>query len=139
LLAAIAAASLGACGGHAATSSLPVGGTSTLPPTAPPTTGIATSTAVTAPGTPQPSPAQAADTLLAAWRRGDRNAALQVASAVAVTELFGHAAAPPQSRGCQDAIASASDCAFGVNGSLLTLHTVEVPAGWVVEGVTYLS
>jgi len=108
----------------------------TAPATAAPTT-TTTSTTVTL--APQPSPDQAAQALLGAWRAGDRGVASRVASASAVAVLFGQ---PPQGtpdRGCQDPVGGSSNCAFGLaNGGLLTLHASMVPSGlWLIDGVQF--
>ncbi len=130
------------------------GGSATPPSTAalePSTTmapGTTTSTSSTtaAPATtttevltPQATPDAAAKTLLDAWRRGDRVAALHVATPAAVDALF---ATPPQTysdRGCQDPSSGNSACAFGVGNGLAQLQTASRAGGWIVQSVTVNS
>ena len=130
------------------------GGSAPQPSTAPPgrsttvaqvttTSTSSTSSTTAAPATtttealtPQATPDAAAKTLLDAWRRGDRVAALHVATPAAVDALF---ATPPQTysdRGCQDPSSGNSACAFGVGNGLAQLQTASRAGGWIVQSVT---
>ena len=127
------------------------GGSATPPSTAPPersttvapaattstsSTTAAPATTTTEALTPQATPDAAAKTLLDAWRRGDRVAALHVATPAAVDALF---ASPPQTysdRGCQDPSSGNSACAFGVGNGLAQLQTASLAGGWIVQSVT---
>ena len=130
------------------------GGSAPQPSTAPPgrsttvaqvttTSTSSTSSTTAAPATtttealtPQATPDAAAKTLLDAWRRGDRVAALHVATPAAVDALF---ATPPQTysdRGCQDPSSGNSACAFGIGNGLAQLQTSSLAGGWIVQSVT---
>ena len=93
-------------------------------------------TTTTEPLVPQKSPDIAAQSLFDAWRRGDRSAALHVATPAAVAVLFGQPVASYSDRGCQDPISDRALCAFGIGSSLAQIGTVSLAGGWVVETVT---
>lgn len=91
----LVAATVGACSSE--------GGDSSSATTAavPVTTAAPTTSTTAAPvQTPLPTGEEAVDALLAAWRNGDRPAALAVASITAVDALFAIAPETGQARGC---------------------------------------
>ena len=111
----------------------------TTPTTLSPTTlsPTAAPTATTEALAPQSSPDVAARALFGAWSKGDRSAALRVATPAAVTTLFARPVASYSDRGCQDPISARALCAFGIGDGLAQVGTVAVPAGgWVVDTVT---
>jgi hypothetical protein len=116
---------------------LPAPTSSTPPPTtatAPPTTAATTTTTVAL--IPQETPDLAATMLLQDWDNHDRHAAEQVAVPSAVATLFAEAPQPFSDRGCQNPIATMSNCAFGLGVSnLVQLQTVTLAGGWVVQTV----
>jgi hypothetical protein len=86
---------------------------------------------------PVASPDAAANALFAAWERGDRVAARQVAAADAVATLFFYPPRPVSDRGCQDPLSGRAACAFGVGSGLVQLQTVmALVGGWYVQSVT---
>ncbi len=138
---------LAACSGRSSRSApLPAPTTGAAPSVTTATTArvppTSTTTTVKKPAVdliPQETPDLAATALLAAWTRGDRHAALQVAAEAAVDVLF---ARPPQTssdRGCQQPLNGASSCAFGLAGDtgLVQIRTVTLAGGWVVSQVAF--
>ena len=104
----------------------------TVPPTIAATVAVTTTTVALI---PQTTPDVAANALFTAWRQGDRAAASRVATPAAITVLFSQPPASFSDRGCQDPLGGTSSCAFGVGTSLVTLHTVTLAGGWVVDAV----
>lgn len=110
--------------------------TITAPPTsaAPaPTTTIYSATA------PQASPDLAGSHLLAAWRTGDRAAALTAATPAAVDTVFAkpYPAGGVQPRSCAQAVAGPSACVYRVNSGLLSLDAVAAGGGWIIQAATF--
>lgn len=113
-----------------------------VPTTNPPTTAqLSPTTQPLVPTTeallPQTSPDVAARSLLDAWRRADRLAALHLATTTAVDTLFSRPAQSYEDRGCQDPIAGRASCSFGAGNTLLDLGTVSLAGGWVVDQVMF--
>jgi hypothetical protein len=106
----------------------------TTRPTTVTTTRPAPTTTVLA---PQPTPSQAANAFLNAWRTGDRVTAARVALPGAVAEVFVHPPADFSNRGCQDPVGGQASCAFGSGGGLIAVHTVMSGSGWLVDQVTF--
>jgi hypothetical protein len=102
---------------------------------APATTTVAPATTTEA-LVPQRTPDIAARSLFDAWSKGDRAAALHVATPAAVAALFARPVASYSDRGCQDPISDRALCAFGVGDGLAQVGTVSLAGGWVVETVT---
>lgn len=95
---------LAACGDGAGD---PVSTTTAAEPTT--TTGATTTTApasttttTAVPASPQPTPREAVEMLLAAWRAGSRELALAVAEVEAVDALFAAPAEDADDRGCNE-------------------------------------
>jgi len=101
------------------------------------TTTTATPTPTTEALIPQQSPDVAARALFDAWAKGDRVAALHVATPAAAEALFARPVASYSDRGCQDPISDRALCAFGVGDGLAQVGTVSLAGGWVVERVTF--
>jgi hypothetical protein len=137
-----AAAALGACQSSSATagrsttvvtaalSTTTTGATTTVPPTT-----------VFRPSAPQPSQDQAASRLVAAWKAGDRAAALTDATPTAVDAVFAQPfpAGGVQARGCSNAVAGPSSCIYRIlaTGALLDLSVTSGPGGWYVSGTRF--
>jgi hypothetical protein len=124
-----------AAGAGGATTSSSGGATTT---TAAPTT--ATTPAPTVPTTvaqvPQPSGPAAVDALLAAWRAGDRTAALTVADPAPVDTLFGIAPETGQARGCNSgAVNPTITCVFRLQAGELSVRATPRGGGFVVDFV----
>jgi hypothetical protein len=119
-------------------------GTAKAPSATPPTSvrGQVTTASPSSPTTADPlvpvgSPDAAASALFAAWARGDRAAARQVATGDAVATLFFYPPRPVSDRGCQDPLGGRSGCAFGVGSGLIQVETVmALVGGWYVDAVT---
>jgi hypothetical protein len=126
-------------------------GTATAPAAAPATGAAAPAAPITSPAAtattvrpttttealiPQESPDLAAQALFSAWGRGDRAAALHVATPAAVAALFDRPVAAFSDRGCQQPISERALCAFAVGSGLAQVGTVNLAGGWVVEAVT---
>jgi hypothetical protein len=111
--------------------------TSTPPSTAPPVPPtVAATTTTTVALIPQETPDLAATMLLQDWQNHDLHAAEQVAVPSAVATLFAQAPQAVSDRGCQNPIATQSNCAFGLGASsLIQLQTVGLAGGWVVQTV----
>jgi hypothetical protein len=110
--------------------------------TAPATTSSsAPTTTVYQPSAPQPSVDQAGGHLVAAWRAGDRAAALTDATPAAADVVFGQPfpAGGVQARGCANAVAGPSSCIYRIlaNGNLLDLSVVKVTGGWAVSNAVF--
>jgi hypothetical protein len=120
------------------TSGAPAATTPTaLSPTTVQAPTTAAPTATTEALVPQSSPDLAARALFAAWSKGDRAAALQVATPAAVAALFGQPVASYSDRGCQDPISARALCAFEIGDGLAQVGTVRLLAGgWAVDTVT---
>jgi hypothetical protein len=113
------------------TTSTPASTAAPVPPT------VAATTTTTVALIPQETPDLAATMLLQDWQNHDRHAALQVAVPSAVATLFAQAPQSISDRGCQNPIATQSNCAFGLGtSSLVQLQTVSLAGGWVVQTVT---
>ena len=107
-------------------------------------TAAATTTTTTAPTTtiyqptaPQPTQDAAGGHLIAAWKAGDRAAALADATPAAVNAVFAqpYPAGGLQARGCSNAVAGPSFCVYRVlaNGNLVSLSAVAVTGGWSIS------
>jgi hypothetical protein len=105
---------------------------------------VATTTASTAPTTTVYTPSAVQKTqdaaggyLVAAWKAGDRAAALADATPAAVDAVFAqpYPAGGVQARGCSSAVAGPSFCVYRIlaNGSLLSLSAMAVPGGWIIS------
>jgi hypothetical protein len=96
-----------------------------------------TTTAAWKPSAPQPTPSQAAWTLLDAWAANKRASALKDASPAAVVALFAHSYPAPgvEYRGCSSPPGNtASNCVFRDGNDLLSLTVSLFPGGWAVTG-----
>ncbi|HEX9530532.1 MAG TPA: hypothetical protein VF954_05300 [Acidimicrobiales bacterium] len=132
--AAAAVVGLVACGGGHSPSGVPATTrptTTTMATTAAPAPTTSSVAAVVAGGS---SPEDAAGHLLAAWKAGDRAAALTEADRTAVDSLFArpYPSAGFQARGC-DQNPNASNCFYRIGDNGLNLHTVHAPVGWRVD------
>jgi hypothetical protein len=145
VLAAITAACSAGSGaaGPAATTSAP--STSIAVTTTAPSAAPTTSTTLVPPA-PRPTPAQAADQLIASWATNDRAGASAVATPSAVDQLFaapypGAGLAVP--RGCSAAFPPIV-CTYGPPGgasptdSIYQLYVSSSPNGWYVISVSTL-
>jgi hypothetical protein len=147
-LAAVALSACGSSSGQATSTSVttataPASTTTptTVAPT--PTSTVASTTTVALPADLQPSDADAAAALIAAWKSGNRTAAAQVATAAAVNTLFAspYAGQTVISRGCSVSFPPLI-CSYGeegggsTSGSLYELSTLQAAAGWYVSSVT---
>jgi hypothetical protein len=124
------------------------GSQTAAPTTVPTTVAAATTTTSTVPPTtvyhpsaPQPSQDQAAARLVAAWKAGDRVAALTDATPAAVDAVFAQPfpAGGVQARGCSEAVAGPSSCIYRIfaTGGLLDLSEVAVSGGWLVSDARF--
>jgi hypothetical protein len=113
--------------------------TSTVPASVGSSAAETTAPATTAPARSSvgyPTPRQAAQHLVDAWRRSDRSAALQGADASAVEQMF---TAPPPNGSiyeCDKGDSSPSYCGVQVYGAqqlYVRLEMVQRPVGWVVD------
>ena len=108
---------------------VPTTTTSTLPPTT-----------VYQPSAPQASADDASAHLIAAWKSGDRAAALTDATPAAVAALFAkpYPSGGVQFRSCSTAVAGPSDCAYRNydDDSLIDLSAVSVPGGWMITAAS---
>jgi hypothetical protein len=118
----------------------------TIAPTVPVT--VSTTTTSTVPPTtvyrasaPQPSQDQAGAHLVAAWKAGDRAAALTDATPAAVEVVFAQPfpAGGVQARGCASAVAGPSSCIYRIlaTGGLLDLSAVSASGGWLVSDARF--
>lgn len=111
----------------------PTSSTSTVPPTT-----VAPTTTAYEPSSPQTSAAAAASSLLAAWLRGDRDAAAAVASPAAVASLFAFPGRTLQARGCSDGQLPLT-CSFAdrsASGHFYEVDATQTPSGgWYVVSV----
>ena len=112
--------------------------------TSPPPAASPSTTQAQAPSTtaaialiPQGSPDTAATTLLTAWRAGDPTLAAKVAIPAVIAAVFGRPAQAFSDRGCQDPVGGQSSCAFAVGGGLVSVHTVTLAGGWVVDQIAF--
>lgn len=87
-----------------------------------------------------PSPIDAANHLLAAWRKSDRASARTEADEAAVSALFAQSypASGPQARGC-DENPTASNCFFRIGDGGLNLHAIHTPVGWRVDTAQFVQ
>jgi hypothetical protein len=131
--------------GPAATTTAPSASTTVTTTRVPETVTPTTSTAPI-PAAPQPTPDQAAATLIAAWAAGDRTGAGAVATQSAVDQLFGVPYPGPGlaiSRGCSAAFPPIV-CTYGPPGgaspsdSIYQLYVSSSPKGWYVSSVSIL-
>ena len=106
----------------------------------PSTTTTSTSTTAPPPPTtllpaqPADTPADAARRAIAAWRAGDRDAALAIALPAAVDALFGADPGSVEDRGCnQPPPDTPVLCVYRTGAGELQLRMVPVPGGWIVE------
>jgi hypothetical protein len=96
----------------------------TTPP--PPTTVL--------PAQPADFPTDAARRAIAAWRSGDRDAALSIAVQAAVDVLFAADPGVIEDRGCnQPPPDTPVLCVYRTGAGELQLRMVPVPGGWIVE------
>ena len=107
---------------------------------APSTTSTSTSTTAPPPPTtvlpaePADTPAAAAGRAIAAWRAGDRDAALTIAVPAAVDTLFAAEPGSVQDRGCnQPPPDTPVLCVYRTGAGELQLRMIPVPGGWIVE------
>lgn len=136
LLAAVGACTAGSAGSTATT--LPI---TTAAPTT--TTSTVAPTTVFQPTAPQKTREDAAAHLVAAWRAGDRAAALADASPDAVAAVFAMAypAGGVQARGCSSAVAGPSSCIYRlfVSNALLSLSAIQAAGGWYISAAQFES
>lgn len=93
-------------------------------------------TTITTPSlTAEPSPEQAAEGLLAAWRAGDRVAAGRVAPPASVDVLFSRAPGTTQGRQCSQGGSPIRDCVYRLGNELLRVKVAQSGEGWVVDSV----
>jgi hypothetical protein len=113
----------------------------TTAPSAAPTTST-----TLVPSAPRPTPAQAADQLVASWAAGDRAGASAVATPSAVDQLFAAPYPGPDlaiPRGCSAAFPPIV-CTYGPpggaspNDSIYQLYVSNSPKGWYVSSVSTL-
>jgi hypothetical protein len=98
------------------------------------------------PNAPRPaartgSPDAVAQRLYRAWTRGDRRAALQVATPRVVRSLFrtsGRGGAGWQFQGCER-VGSGYRCAFSYEGGATTMTVRRMRAGYRVVGIRYIA
>jgi hypothetical protein len=124
----------------------PAGAPATVPPVVT-TLPVATTTSTTPPttvfnpGAPQPSQDLAGSHLIAAWKAGDRAAALTDATPAAVDAVFAQAypAGGLQARGCATPVAGPANCIYRVlaNGTALSLSAENGPGGWFVAAARF--
>jgi hypothetical protein len=127
---------LGACTGGAAPTTV-----ATTVPARTTTTSTVPPTTVYQPSAPQASQDQAAAHLVAAWKVGDRAAALTDATPAAVDAVFAQPfpAGGVQARGCSEAVAGPSSCIYRIfaTGGLLDLSAVAVSGGWSISDARF--
>jgi hypothetical protein len=100
------------------------------------TTAAPTTTTEPVPVVPQPTGRDAVDSLLGAWRAGDRAAALAVADAAAVDALFAVPPGPTEDRGCTQPGANPSvQCVFRTPAGELQIRAVPREGGFLVDQV----
>ncbi len=119
------AAALVACSGGDSKEAAPTSTTTTTTTTAPTTTVAVV---------PRPDPSAAATALIDAWKTSDRAAALLIAPAAVVDQLFA-AGAPGavQSRGCSTAQYDPAQCVYRTSIGELQIRTTMQAGGWVVD------
>ena len=98
-------------------------------------TTVAPTTTTTVALVPQKSPTAAVAALLAAWRKGDRAGALQLAAPPAVDALFARPPMPTSDRGCTEPLNGSSDCAYRYGAGVLNAQAAASGGGWVVRTV----
>ncbi|MDQ1391244.1 MAG: hypothetical protein QOF30_221 [Acidimicrobiaceae bacterium] len=144
-LALAASVGLAGCKGGSGSRSGSVAPT-TAAPTVPATTTTSTvpPTTVYRPSAPQPSQDQAGSHLVAAWKAGDRAAALTDATPAAVEAVFAQPfpAGGVQARGCSNAVAGPSSCVYRIfaTGGLLELSAVAGSGGgWLISDARFVG
>ena len=108
--------------------------------TAPASTAPAATAPAIAPPTPRASAREAVDVLLAAWRAGDRSAALTVADAAAVDALFAVAPETGEDRGCNEpppGVAASIYCTYRLDAGQLQVRAAPRDGGFVVDQVLF--
>ena len=95
---------------------------------------------------PRPSPDAAARRLLEGWEAAERNAALEVADAAAVSAIFSRAFSgeAPQGRGCSEGTSGTAgaaalfDCFYRYGDGALRLSVrAATGGGYIVAGASY--
>jgi hypothetical protein len=86
------------------------------------------------PAQPADTPVDAAGALIAAWRAGDRDAALAIAVPAAVDALFSTEPGAVEDRGCNEPPPETPVlCVYRTDAGELQLRMSPVPGGWIVE------
>lgn len=134
LLVLAAGALVGACRGDDPRSPPATASSTTAPSTSEPPTITLAPTTTASPLVPVDTPVQAARALLAAWKAGDRDAALAIAAPAAVDALFAAEPGSVQDRGCNQPPADTPVlCVYRTGAGELQLRATPVPGGWIVD------